>query len=376
MKDSPVAQRRMLPPVVSTTFDLVRQHMAVAAFIGGFFFDVVTLGRIDSYANFAMHAFWLSLSAMVLVLSLLASSQWVFEGSPLRKLLGRLFVQHDQFVFHFATGALLSAFTIFYFKSSSGTNSMLFLAFLAGLLLLNEMERFQQFGAVVRCVIFQITALTFATYLLPTLLGHMGTGIFMLAVLASATLALFLGLLLRTKGYARSELMRNYTKPTCLAFALFVGLYASHAIPPIPLSTQHMSVVHGVSRTAVGYSVKSDPRGATWNPFSDSTFLARPGDRIYAFTQIFAPRQFADAIFLNWQRFESQAGWKTTDKIKMNIVGGRSLGYRGYGYKANYRPGKWRVLVETKNGREVGRMSFYVVEDISTGPREFETELL
>ena len=100
---------------IQTILPLIRAHIPATAFVGGFCFDLATLGRIDSYTNFFIHGFWLTVSGMLLTLTLLAKSEWAHTGSKLRKTFGQLFIKHDQFIFHFALGALLSAFTIFYF---------------------------------------------------------------------------------------------------------------------------------------------------------------------------------------------------------------------------------------------------------------------
>lgn len=349
----------------------LRAHMPATAFVGGFCFDLVTLGRIDSYANFIMHGFWLVLSGSVLVMTLVSKSEWAFTGSGFKRKLAQLFIKHDQFVFHFALGALLSAFTIFYFKSSSAALSILFLGLLVSLLVLNEMKRFQNMGPFIRCMLYQIALLTFSTYLIPTLVGSLSYGVIALAIFLSALIALGLGGLLKKLHYPAQEWRLFYLNPTLIAFGIFVFLYATNAIPPIPLSTQHIGIYHGVKPKSSGYAIKHDPRSQSALPFVQDTFFARPSDKVFIFTRIFAPRHFSDSIFLRWENQSESGNWKTTDKIQMKIQGGREMGYRGYGYKANYAPGNWRVFVETKDGREVGSLSFAIQEDDSKQPRQF-----
>jgi hypothetical protein len=352
---------------------MVRAHIPATAFIGGFCFDLATLGRIDSYTNFFIHGFWLLISGMLLILTLLARSEWAYTGKQWRKTLGQLFIKHDQFIFHFALGALLSAFTIFYFKSSSAAVSILFLGLLVALLILNELKRFQNLGPFVRCVLYQITLLTFATYLIPILMGSVSYSIFALSMGLSGGIALTMGMLLKKLECPQKSFQNDYLRPTMIAFGAFLLLYLSNAIPPIPLSTQHIGVYHNVSVQPSGYVLKQHSESLSMLPFADDTFAARPGDKLFVFTRIFAPRHFDDAIYLRWEKQNPAGKWQTTDKIKMKIRGGREMGYRGYGYKEHYSPGEWRVFVETQDGREVGSIAFNVEQDMGTESRQFES---
>ncbi|MBT6178079.1 MAG: DUF2914 domain-containing protein [Deltaproteobacteria bacterium] len=353
----------------------IQTHIPATAFVGGFCFDLATLGRIDSYTNFFVHGFWLLISGMILVMTLVAQSEWTYTGPRIKRRLASSFLKHDQFVFHFALGALLSAFTIFYFKSSSAAVSILFLGLLAGLLILNEMKRFQKIGPFIRCMLYQIALLTFATYIIPILLGSLSYAVFALALCSSAAIALGLGAVLKKLDYPARSLRLYYLNPTLIAFGLFTGLYASNAIPPIPLSTQHIGVYHDVRVSKSGYAIKRDPRGQSMLPFAQDTFFARPADKVFVFTRIFAPRHFSDSIYLRWQKELANGSWHTTDTIPMKIRGGREMGYRGYGYKADYQAGNWRVFVETKDGREVGSVSFAIQKDDSDTSRIFQSRV-
>ena len=62
----------------------------------------------------------------------------------------------------------------------------------------------------------------------------------------------------------------------------------------------------------------------------------------------------------------------TSDRIRIDITGGRQEGFRGYTYKQNYASGEWQMRVETQDGRELGRIYFEVREDRRQGTRSFE----
>jgi hypothetical protein len=77
---------------------------------------------------------------------------------------------------------------------------------------------------------------------------------------------------------------------------------------------------------------------------------------------------------MRWHREEPGRGWLLQDTIPIKIVGGRELGFRGYAFKSRYDPGKWRVQVETTDGREIGRI-YFSLESAPQAPRNFITEL-
>ncbi|UXR64808.1 DUF2914 domain-containing protein [Bdellovibrio bacteriovorus] len=100
----------------------------------------------------------------------------------------------------------------------------------------------------------------------------------------------------------------------------------------------------------------------------DQNFQAEPDDKIYFFAQIFSPARFSDSVILHWYYKDPVRGWQTTDKIPMTIAGGREGGYRGFASKQNYSEGRWRISVETTDGREIGRIYFDVTKVSEINP--------
>ena len=49
--------------------------------------------------------------------------------------------------------------------------------------------------------------------------------------------------------------------------------------------------------------------------------------------------------------------------MPLQVTGGKQEGYAGYAYKQNWHPGDWKVSVETRDGREIGRRRFTVGTD-------------
>jgi hypothetical protein len=50
--------------------------------------------------------------------------------------------------------------------------------------------------------------------------------------------------------------------------------------------------------------------------------------------------------------------WITISTVPIRIAGGRQTGYRGFTYKQNVTPGKWRVTAESESARQSGSCSF------------------
>jgi hypothetical protein len=149
--------------------------------------------------------------------------------------------------------------------------------------------------------------------------------------------------------------------PAAVIHAVFVVLYYLHAIPPVPLSVKYMGIYHDVKKTPGEYElVTTRPRWRFWE-HGDQTFLAKPGDVIHCYAQIFSPARFKDQLQVRWLYHGGRGGWQTSDAIPLPIVGGREEGYRGVTKKANYKPGEWRVQIETMDGREIGRIGFTVI---------------
>jgi hypothetical protein len=62
-------------------------------------------------------------------------------------------------------------------------------------------------------------------------------------------------------------------------------------------------------------------------------------------------------------RYDQAAGeWKDVQTVPFPIRGGRRDGYRGYTFKTDAKPGRWRVVAESERGATIGVIAFDVVE--------------
>ncbi|MEC9466023.1 MAG: DUF2914 domain-containing protein [Myxococcota bacterium] len=351
--------------VAGAGWELAKTWSAAAAFVGGLGLDILTLGRIDDPTNVLLQGIYLVLAGTILCLSSVERSEWHYTGIRLRRLAARGLTRYGDFIFHFLMGALLSAFTIFYFKSASSLVSGLFLLSLVALLLLNELKSLQQLGPVFKVVLYQLAVVSYATYVIPLWVGEIRTGLFVSGVVISACVTAGLVAMMWKLGCELGQLKRHVMGPAALVLALFVGLYGFQVLPPIPLSVQFMGVFHGVERVDGNYHLQAESRPWYQPPWADHVYHGRDGEPVYIFTRVFAPRDFSDKVYLRWEHRRESGGWYTTDRIPLRIIGGRGLGFRGYAYKQNYQPGDWRTYVETADGREIGRFAFRIERDVS-----------
>ena len=338
--------------------------LAAAFFAAGFVFDLFTTGRIDSWLVIGQQLAYLAVVMLALV-------QIFFEeGAPPRELAGaaalkRWYFEYRTAVLHFLLGSLLSLYAIFFFKSSSLFASFGFLAVLVSLLLANELPRFHALGLAFKFALLGLCWLSFFAYVIPILMGSVGTGVFLLSMLAGC-------LPLAAVAAAVPRARRTILVPLGCVLAGFLALYLFRLIPPVPLSIPFIGVYHGVERTELGYRLSHErPWWRAWHN-GDQDFAAQPGDKVYVYFRVFSPTNFSDQVLLRWYR--KGEGWTLQDTIPIRIVGGREAGFRGYGVKTNYQPGGWKVQVETTDGREIGRV-YFDLETADPAPRSLETVL-
>ncbi|MBU1710276.1 MAG: DUF2914 domain-containing protein [Proteobacteria bacterium] len=361
---------KKLPPKVENAYKRLLPYLTALFFTSGFFFDVVTLGRIDNILNILSHG------AYLLAVIFILRNQIVGAAAPPHAHRGiLLFFEYQNELLHFLLGALLNAFVIFYFKSGSVANTFVLLMILAVLLIANELQIFKKQGPALKVALIVISLVSYFIYLVPVTLGKTGTGIFALSVFCACVVLAGFWYYLFRKQIDRRKIYKNLVIPAGCVLLGFVLLYALKIIPPIPLSLKHLGIYHAMEVSGDQYILyRQTPNWRFWSK-GDQEFVARPGDRIYLFAKIFSPGGFKGKVFLHFQYHLRNGEWKTSDRIPMNIVGGRADGFRGHAYKQNYDQGEWRAKVETENGLEIGRISFTVTLSDEKEERKFYTEL-
>ena len=231
-----------------------------AFFAAGCLFDIVTLTRIDNVANLVQLGLYLVVLSWLMLLDERYSAG---VGSPPRWLRGAWRFSED--VIHFLLGSLLSVFTLFYLKSTSGVASFVFLGLLGTLLVANELPGFREHGPIVRFGLLGLTLTTYLLLLLPILFGFLSVWLFVAAViLSSAAIGWLARTLVRWTGDLPAAL-RRLAAPALGMQALLILANVGGLIPPAPLSVQYIGIYHEVI-----------PPGAQEARADDSTVNASP----------------------------------------------------------------------------------------------------
>jgi hypothetical protein len=343
----------------------------VVFFLFGFCFDLLLLERIDSVPMLIHQGSYLLLLSILLALD----HHFSVRGEPAPGFWARvLHFRHE--VIHFLFGTLLNAFLVFYFKASSGLIALLFMAALGALLIANEMPRFRKLGSMMRVALLSFAISSYFAYLLPVLAGFLSPFLFLAAVLLASAVTYALWRLYSAWTHDPAWTMRRAVLPGLAIQAVLLALYFLHVVPPVPLSLKWIGIYHDVQRQ--GKTIKLFHQRAAWKLWQhgDQTFLARPGDRVFCFVRVFAPRHFRDGLKVRWAYHDRKSGWLRTDAIPLTITGGQEGGWHGTAYKKNFMPGHWKVEIETDDGREVGNVRFTVIEDPGTEPRTFVEDVI
>jgi hypothetical protein len=275
-------------------------------------------------------------------------------------------------VFHFFLGSLLSSYTLFYFISSSLGTSLLFLLIMSALLILNEFPSLQKKDLTLKSPLLFLCQVSYFSILVPIIFGQVGILTFLVALLLALALNAGMGKSLHAAGYSISSLKKVFIIPVSVTALTILLMYSLKLIPPLPISIDYTGIYHNVEKVDGTYHLSySRAKWKFWQNGAQS-FSAQPGDKIYCFARIFSPATFDDAVYFNWQ-YKTDSGWATSDRVKIQVRGGRSEGYRGYAVKANYQPGSWRVRIETSDERVIGQI-YFTIESIAAEPRTFSVD--
>jgi hypothetical protein len=342
---------------------------SVVTFVAGFLFDLVTMQRIDAWLDLAFQLGYLaSLTALLVYQHREVRGQWKPSGLTAR------WWRYNVEMLHFFYGGLLSAYVVLYFRSSTSSRPAVFLVLLVGVMVINEVPRARGAGYRLRVGLYAFCVLSFLTYFIPIVVGSIDAWVFLLSLLLSGAIVWQMTRWLEP-GPDRVAERRAMSAPAAGVLVFIGALYVLRLIPPVPLSVQFQGIYHDVRRDSRGYTLvyPDPPAWALWRRDS-RPFERRAGDRLHYFVRVFAPSGFRHRVVIRWDVFDpAHRVWATTDRILVDVVGGRADGFRGSAVKSNFMPGRWRVTAETEDGRALATLTFLVEEDTATGERLWST---
>jgi hypothetical protein len=361
-------------PRLKLYYERNERRIAVGSFVAGFLFDVLTLGRIDSWIMIGQQAAYLGIILFALTQMLMEQDRPA-PGPDSMSRPARWYYGYRTFIVHFLFGSLLNLYTIFFFKSSSLLVSFSFLAVMVLILVANESQRFKALGLPFKFLLLALCILSFSALVVPVFVGSIGLAVFLVSmVVGCLPMAVVAAWLRRRSPELAQRARRQVLLPLGCMLLVFLTFYLFRLIPPAPLSIPYIGVYHAVEKTEDSYRLSHErPWWRFWHN-GDQSFRAQPGDKVIVFFRIFSPTRFSDQVLMRWYRKEGGGGWSLQDSIPINIVGGREQGFRGYGVKSRYQPGQWKVQVETTDEREIGRI-YFDVDTVPEGPRSFEVDL-
>ena len=308
------------------TYKKYEHYRDPGIFVAGFIFDLFTVSRIDDLISILQQAAYLIIITVMIGLEIYDQHS-PFNWRP-------KFIKawsYRNFIMHFFFGSLLSAYTIFYFKSASLITSFAFLAVLASVLVVNELSRVQSSGPLIRMGLLSLCLVSYFGYLVPIIFGHTGIIPFILAQVLTIGFhsALFYFLKNKLGNHVTSfkPLAKTVFAPCAAVQIVFLGLYMTSLIPPVPLSAQYMGIYHSVQKDNDLYDLGYTRSKYKFWQNGDQTFSARPGDKIVLFTRLFSPARFKEDINIRWQYKNARGDWETHDVIPLKISGGRDEGF-------------------------------------------------
>ena len=354
-----------MPSVARFRAAFTKPLLPVIFFFAGVTYDTVTLTRIDRLLDNLILLFYLSLLGLLIILTGradLSSAGHSGETPAGPAFLARARPYYPQAI-QFLLGGLFSAYAIFYSQSASRTGTAVFFAVLVAFLVANEMLKDRLSNLRLLVALYALVCFSFLTFFLPVLTGVMNTLMFLFGALCSLGAAVWVIRQIYSGMPDRpTREMVLAGAPAAALVAVLVWFYFLHWIPPVPLSMKFAGIYHHVSKQDGVYRLGFEP--GAWYQFwkrSDDPFHGTgPAS---CFTAVFAPVALQTTVLHHWQsRPAGRADFSTTDRIPLAIAGGREDGYRGYTTKSKLDPGEWRVDVETRDGRIIGRIGFRVEE--------------
>ncbi len=320
-------------------------------------FDSFTFGRIDHALTQAVFIVYLLVAGVTI--AILHGLESRPDGRKPSDKTRTILVAITQF----ALGCLLSGFCVFYIRSASVTSSWPFLLAMAAIFIGNEYMRRYHARLVFSALLLFFALYSYAIMLVPVAVGRMGPRWFLVSGVAAVVVFVVFMRALKRLGHDRwrAARMQVFTGMVVIT-ALLNAAYFLRVLPPLPLVLTDAGVYHQssapvpISRPSRSRSRRNGRRCSA----THAIMHVQPGAKLYLYNAVFAPRGLRTRIVHDWQWLDPGKGWRSQQRVAVNISGGREDGFRWYTSKTASRPGQWQVNIQTVDGRAIGRVRFAV----------------
>ncbi len=321
----------------------------------GFIVDYITLNRVDTLFDNAIIIAYVLLTMITVYVSHHLHYTEKKLSPRLKKI--QLFLP---FLLQFAYGGLLSGITIFYYRSLS-TVTLPFFLLLLFLFIGNDFFQQKYPKLSFQILVLGIATVAYSILLTPVIVGHISWFIFIIGLLIGiAIITAYSNLYKKYIPKLYNQFALKIKAIIFSIFALFLFMYWTNILPPIPLSLKSAGIYSSIIRSgpdSYSFTEFEKPWYLFWK---DTPTTIRTGGPVFVFASVFAPRNFSETLYHKWSFFDEPSGqWTQTDRIPMGIIGGRSEGFRGFTRKTSLREGKWRVDITNTKGQVVDRITFW-----------------
>lgn len=351
---------------------LLQRLYPFAAFVCGFAFNALTIGRKVSETDFwRLGAFLLGAAALGLWLAWRRAG--ALDEQPdgaasavaagLRARLHGLLAQAPYLLLQFFFGSVFAALFLLYSKSAGHWGAWLVAGALGALVVGNEFARdHYRHRLTLVWSLLALNAILLANFVLPHVMGSLEPRWFYLSTVSGVVLAHGLSLLAPRRVI---DIRPAWALAGALMLAWLLGMIA-----PVPLVKRDLAVGQEFVQAEGAFRLAVEPAAAWQFWRSQAAIVHVPeGARLYAVSAVFAPRRVTAALEHRWER-HGTGGWEVVYANRFETTGGRERGFRGYSWVLDPAPGEWRFTVATQDGRTISTLRFRVARGQAQGAQE------
>lgn len=330
---SPVIEKIQAHPLTQKAMS----YVPFVAFIGGFGFDIATLGKGVKWVDFLLLSSYTLLCTILLVAQ---TRRWFEKWANIRA-----------FALQFGLGALFSAMVVLYFKSSGQWLTLIFVVLLFVAMVANEfLHKYEN----LREIIWGIYAVS-VTMVLNFIIPHAADSVSPQWFYLSSLVALGVVVLVWWASAAPKMLLRG----PGIAMAFLVVSYFFGWIPPVPLIKENGLVCTDFVKAT--YTCNIDTPGWKQKLGFAPVVSKDAGESVQCLTAVSAPPGAVAKLEHRWYQ-DVDGSWVLRDTMSFEMTGGRKRGWRFWSGKRNPAPGMWKVETALKGGAVLTVQKMKVVE--------------